>query len=61
MPSRIARIASIPDIAAAAFAAGPGACPAFAGQELRPTFGTCVDTAISCQLAVPGPTALVVH
>jgi hypothetical protein len=42
-------------------AAGPGACPAFAGQELRPTFGTCVDTAIPCQLAVPGPTALVVH
>ena len=38
---------------------GPGACPAFAGQELRPTFGTCVDTSIPCQLAVPGPTAAV--
>lgn len=36
---------------------GPGACPAFAGLELRPTFGTCVDTSIPCQLAAPGPTA----
>jgi len=41
--------------------AGPGACPEFAGAELRPTFGTCIDTAIPCQLAVPGPTAVVVH
>jgi hypothetical protein len=36
---------------------GPGACPEFAGYELRPTFGTCVDTAIPCRLEVPGPVA----
>jgi hypothetical protein len=37
---------------------GPGACPEFAGHELRPTFGTCVDTAIPCRLEVPGPAAM---
>jgi hypothetical protein len=37
---------------------GPGACPAFAGFELRPTFGSCVDTSIPCQLSVPGPAAM---
>jgi len=37
--------------------AGPGACPAFAGPELHPYFGRCVDTEIPCQLAVPGPVA----
>jgi hypothetical protein len=37
---------------------GPGACPAFAGGELRPTFGTCVDTSIPCRLQAPGPAAM---
>jgi hypothetical protein len=37
--------------------AGPGACPAFFGTELRPSFGRCVDTQIPCRLEVPGPVA----
>jgi hypothetical protein len=37
---------------------GPGACPEFAGYELRPTFGTCVDTAIQCRLEAPGQAAM---
>lgn len=36
---------------------GPGACAAFAGTELRPSFGRCVDTQIPCQLSVPPPAA----
>jgi len=37
---------------------GPGACPQFQGVELRPTFGTCVDTSIPCQLSAPTPVAM---
>ena len=40
---------------------GPGACPAFTGTELHPTFGRCVDTEIPCRLAVPGPVAEAVN
>jgi hypothetical protein len=36
---------------------GPGACPSFAGSELRASFGRCVDTEIPCRLAVPEPVA----
>ena len=36
---------------------GPGACPAFAGTELRPSFGRCVDTQIPCRLSAPEPMA----
>jgi hypothetical protein len=40
---------------------GPRACPQFAGYEMHPLFGTCVDTSIPCQLAATRAAALMDH